>query len=178
MGNKYIIVATDYLTKWVECRATPTCKSWEVSKFLIEQVFCCHGCPAKILSDRGTPFLSNIAKDVYEMMSTKHVKTTSYHPQTNGLTERWNREICNMISMYVSKDQTDWDVALPMLALAYVSSVHSTTGFTPFYLLYGREAWLPIHHVLKIPGLGVENAYQYHSNMLEALPKSSQDCKN
>ncbi|RWS19028.1 integrase core domain protein-like protein, partial [Leptotrombidium deliense] len=168
-GNKYIIVATDYLTKHVEMKAVPAANSWEVSKFLLDEIMCRHGCPQRILSDRGLPFLSNVTKDVYKLMNTKHVKTTSYHPQTNGLVEKCNGIAGGMLSMFVNKEQSNWDRVIKMIAWAYNTSVHETTGFSPFFLLYGREPRLPVNAALNSPSLGISDVETYQSQIRSAL---------
>ncbi|RWS23056.1 Pol polyprotein-like protein, partial [Leptotrombidium deliense] len=174
-GNKYVIVVTDYLTKCVECKAVPKATAWEVAKMIVEMVLCRHGCPQKILSDRGLQFLSKVAKNIYDLMNTAHVKTTSYHPQTNGLVERFNRTLNIMLSMFVSKDQRDWDRALAMVVFAYMTSVQESTGYTPFYLLYGREARLPVENVLQTPSRGIADADEYVTSAIDAL-KIAREC--
>ena len=79
-GNVYVIVATDYLTKWIEVKATPTGTARDVSIFLVENILCRHGAPTKIISDRGAVFASQIMQELYHIMSTRHIMTTSYHP--------------------------------------------------------------------------------------------------
>jgi hypothetical protein len=66
--------------------------------------------------------------------------TTAYHPQTNGLTERFNKTLTDMMSMYVDVEQKDWDLVLPFVTFAYNTAKQDVTGFTPFFLLHGREA--------------------------------------
>ena len=156
MGNKYIIVASDYLTRFVEAKAVPKGSAWEVAKFLLEEVMCRYGAPSKLLSDRGSCFLSRVAKHCYQMMETRHISTTSYHPQTNGLVERFNKTLAIMMSMYVGKDQTDWDRALKFLVMAYNSSPNASTKATPFSLVYGREPRLPVDEIMGVPSLGVD----------------------
>lgn len=76
------------------------------------------------------------------------VNTSAYHPQVDGLVEKFNGTLTTMISMYVSDDQDDWDQHLPYVLFAYRTSVHASTGCTPFFLLYGHEARFPIDVVL------------------------------
>lgn len=143
-GNKWIAVATDYATRYAITRALPTSCATDVADFLLRDIILLHGAPRQLLTDRGRNFLSKVIDDLLRSCSTKHKLTTSYHPQTNGLTERLNRTLTDMLSMYVSKDHHDWDVALPYVTFAYNSSRHDTAGFSPFYLFYGREPTLPL----------------------------------
>ena len=86
-GNKYIIVAMDYFTKWPEARAVKEATAKETSKFIIEEIICRHGCPQKIISDRGSHFNNELIKELMEKFQIKHNFSTPYHPQTNGLVE-------------------------------------------------------------------------------------------
>ena len=81
-------------------------------------------------------------------MNIQKLNTTAYHPQTNGLTERFNHTLAQMLSMYVADNQKDWDVYLPYVLFAYRTTVHETMQEQPFKLLYGREARLPIDVML------------------------------
>ncbi|MDI9312849.1 MAG: DDE-type integrase/transposase/recombinase, partial [Limnohabitans sp.] len=142
-GKEYIIVATDYFTKWAETRALSAATAANTAKFITEQIFCRHGTPACMVSDRGTNFLSKVVENCLECMGTKHLRTTSYHPQTNGLTEKVNGLLCEMLAMYVNSKHSDWDTLLPFVTFAYNTSPRSSTKFSPFYILYGRNPVLP-----------------------------------
>ncbi|UYV76584.1 hypothetical protein LAZ67_14001277, partial [Cordylochernes scorpioides] len=137
--RKWIIVLTVYYTRYAETKAVSEATVKEVSTFLIEQFFLRHGAPRFLISDRGSQFTSNLMKEVMKMCKVKHCFTTSYHPQTNGLTERLNRTLINMISMYVNTDQKNWDEILPFVTHAYNTTIQETTGYSPFFLLFGRE---------------------------------------
>ncbi|UYV68139.1 hypothetical protein LAZ67_5003162, partial [Cordylochernes scorpioides] len=137
--RKWIIVLTDYYTRYAETKAVSEATVKEVSTFLIEQIFLRHGAPRFLISDRGSQFTSNLMKEVMKMCKVKHCFTTSYHPQTNGLTERLNRTLINMISMYVNTDQKNWDEILPFVTHAYNTTIQETTGYSPFFLLFGRK---------------------------------------
>ena len=143
-GNKYLVVFTDYLTKWPEAFAVPNQDSLTIARLLVNEIICRHGAPKKLLSDRGKAFLSDLIQDIVKISGTKKLNTTAYHPQTDGLTERFNKTIVQIISMYVSKDQRDWDEFIPFALFAYRTSVQHTTKETPFYLMYGREPKLPM----------------------------------
>ncbi|UYV67118.1 hypothetical protein LAZ67_4003958, partial [Cordylochernes scorpioides] len=137
--KKWIIVLTDYYTRYAETRAVSEATVKEVSKFLVEDIFLRHGAPQYLISDRGSQFTSNLMKKVMKTCKIKHCFTTSYHPQTNGLTERLNRTLINMLSMYVNTDQKNWDEILPFITHAYNTTIQETTGYSPFFLMFGRE---------------------------------------
>lgn len=115
-----------------------------MADFLLHDVILQHGAPRQLLTDRGRCFLSQVVDDKLRSCSTKHKITLAYHPQTNGLTERLNRTLTDMLSCYVSADHRDWDVSLPYVKFAYNSSRHDKAGYSPFYLPYGREPTLPL----------------------------------
>ena len=149
-GNKWIAVATDYATRYAITRALPTSCATDVADFLLYDIILQHGAPCHLLTDRGRCFLSRVVDDLLRSCATRHNFTTSYHPQTNGLTERLNRTLTDMLSMYVSDDHSDWDIALPFVTFAYNSSRHETAGYSPFYLLFGRDPLLPFDTLLPL----------------------------
>jgi len=143
-GNTMILAAVDYLTKWVEARATPTGKADVVADFLVNQILLRHGAPKQIISDRGKCFLAKVSQHMMKMMESNHKTTSSYHPQGNGLIERTNHTFASMLSMYVSGDHKDWDETLQYLVFAYNTARQESMGVSPFENLYGRQAIIPI----------------------------------
>lgn len=143
-GNRHAIVAVDYLTKWVITKAVPTADSKELVDFLVHRVVLQHGAPNFLISDRGKCLTLGFSKTLYKAMQTNHLTTTAYHPQCNGLVERFNHTFAEMLSIYVNTSHADWDETVDFVTFAYNTSRQESTGSTPFYLLYGREAVLPI----------------------------------
>ena len=150
-GNRYIIVISDYYTRWPEAFALPSTEASRIAHILVDEILARHGAPRALLSDRGPNFLASIVKEVCKMMNTRRQLTTAYHPQTDGLVERFNATLAEGLSMYVSSNQKDWDKHIPMVLFAYRVSPNVTTGESPFYLLYGREPRLPIDAALILP---------------------------
>ena len=110
-----------------------------------------HGVPSELLSDRGTAFLSQLMLDVYKLMGITKTNTTAYHPQTDGLVERFHRTLTDMLAKNVDKSGKDWDKFLPYVLFAYRSSLQKSTGESPFHLLYGRDPRLPTDEILDNP---------------------------
>jgi hypothetical protein len=148
-GNRYIIVAMDYFTKWPEARAVKDMKADTIAKFIFEEIICRHGVPQIMISDRGTSFVNRIIDKLCEDFQLKHRLTSPYRPQTNGMVERFNRTLGESIAKLVQDGEKEWDHYVDATLFAYRTKVHKTTGHTPFYLMYGRQATLPIE--LKIP---------------------------
>jgi len=142
-NKKYIVVAMDYLTKWPEARAISEATAEKVAEFIYEQIICQHGCPQIILSDRGTHFNNQMIDKLLSKFDVNHLLSTPYHPQTNGLVERFNRTLCESLAK-ISEKSNDWDLFIAPTLFAYRTTKHSTTGIEPFFLVYGRSARLPI----------------------------------
>ncbi|GBN06772.1 Retrovirus-related Pol polyprotein from transposon 412 [Araneus ventricosus] len=147
-GNRWIIVCTDYLTRFTVTKALPTGEAIEVAKFIVEEIILKHGSPKEMISDRGRTFLSNLVKTINELCQTSHLLTTAYHPQTNGLTERFNKTLADMLSMYNDVEQKNWDTVLPFMTFAYNSAKQNCTGFSPFFLIHGRNITTPLDVIL------------------------------
>ena len=147
-GNKYVLVFMDYLTKWAEACAMPDQKTDTIARLLVEHVICRHGIPEELLSDRGTNFLSDLILSICEILGVKKLNTSGYHPQCDGLVEKFNSTLINLIAKCCESRKHDWDTYLPMLMFAYRSSVQESTRESPFYLLYGREPRIPTSTVL------------------------------
>ena len=147
-GNQYAVVFVDYLTKWPEVFPVKDQTAPTIAKLLVENIVCTHGVPAELLSDRGTNFLSNLLSEVYSLMGMQKSNTTAYHPQTDGLVERFNRTLTAMLSKTVKKNGRDWDQQLPFVLYAYRTSPQASTGESPFYLMYGRDPRMPTEECL------------------------------
>ncbi|GFW72689.1 retrovirus-related Pol polyprotein from transposon 412 [Trichonephila clavipes] len=127
-GNKWIIVCTDYSTRYAITKALPTAEVDEIAKFLLEEIVLRHGAPRVIITDRGAVFRSRLISSLVDLCNIDHRFTTAYHPQTNGLTERFNKTLADMLSMYVDVEQKNWDEILPFVTFAYNTAKQETTG--------------------------------------------------
>ena len=145
-GNRYIIVAMDYLTKWPEVRPVSQATAEMMASFIYEEIICRHGCPSRILTDRGSHFNNRMINGLMERFTIKHLLSSSYHPQTNGLVERFNRTLCEALTKLITHSN-DWDKYIAPVLFAYRSSKQATTKITPFYLTYGREARLLVDNL-------------------------------
>ena len=169
-GNRYVIVFTDYYTRWPEAFALPSTEAPRIAWLLVNEILARHGSPRTLLSDRGANFLSAVVKEVSHLINTKRLRTTSYHPQTDGLVERFNGTLAESLSMYVSTNQKDWDEHLPMILFAYRVSLNATTLESPFFLLYGREPRLPIDTSLLFPTSNLSSSVaELRSRVVENL---------
>ena len=142
-GKKYIMSVIDYYTKYAEAEALPNQEAETVVRVL-EQIFARHGMPSVLITDQGRNFESHLVASMCQLFGIKKRRTTAYHPQTDGLYERFNAILKALLRMRVNQDKDDWDEQLPHALLAYRISKQSSTGVTPFKLLYGRDARLPL----------------------------------
>ena len=142
-GYVGIVVAVDYFSKWVEAEPIKDKTAETVAGFLYRLV-CRHGCAEVQINDQGREFVNRVCTVLHELTGVKQRVTSAYHPQSNGLTERNNRTIQTAMLRVLSDNQEQWVKVLPGVLFAYRTSVQKSTGYTPFYLLYGRQAKLPL----------------------------------
>jgi hypothetical protein len=138
--KRYIILATDYATKWVEARVTRKNDAQTSASFLFEEVMMRFGHPLELVTDRGTHFLNDVIVDLTTKYLIKHQKTTPYNPKANGLTERANGIVGKILNKMVSAHKTDWDRKLPSTVHAYNTTEKNTTGQSPYFLVFGQTA--------------------------------------
>ena len=135
----------DDVTKMMIVRPThSTAIVVDTARIFVDAVLQVHGLPKVIVSDRDTRFTSHFRREVHRVMGMTLAMSSGFHPQTNGQTERANWSIKGMPRAYVSKWQNNWDEQLGMVEFACNNSVHSSSGFTPFYLYYGRHLVSPV----------------------------------
>ena len=100
--------------------------------------------------------------EVYKLLGIKKLNTSAYHPQTDGLTEKFNQTLAKILSKYINFSQNDWDFYIPYALFAYRTSVHASTHMTPFFMLYGREARLPAFIFKSLPKNLLPEGYGIH----------------
>ena len=142
-GNRYVLVAGDYFTKWIEAYPIPNQEAVTVAQKLLDEMFCRFSLPERLHSDQGRQFEADIIKQLCQLLQFEKTRTTPYHPQSDGFIERFNRTLLNMLSTCLDHHNSDWDMYVSKVCMAYNSSVQSTTGYSPFYLMFGRDARLP-----------------------------------
>ena len=150
-GKSYILVVIDYYTKWIEIFALTNIQALTVAKCIFNNVISRYGTPEQIHTDQGTQFESSLFKELCTLLHIHKSRTTPYHPAGDGLVERSNRTIQNILKTAINNNYKDWDLYLPSTMLAYNTSVHSTTGYTPHYLMFGREARVPLQTMYPLP---------------------------
>ena len=150
-NNRYILVVSDYFTKWTESYPIPNMEASTVAKVMVEQLISRFGVPAKIHSDQGRQFESNLFSEMCRLLQIVKTRTTPYHPESDGMVERFNRTLCEMLSAYVQENHRDWDQHLPFVMMAYRAAEHETTGLSPNMLMLGRETATPLDLIYDMP---------------------------
>ena len=171
-GNKYVIVLTDYLSKFVVAKALPTCTAQEAAQFIVETALT-FGVPSQILTDNGSHFRNQLFQSLSNILGFEHILATAYHPQTNGQTERWNATMRPKLLVLCQNNEAKWDDFLPGVIHAYNTSRHASTGYSPSFLMFGREislAFDPARPVLQLPKVSdyVEHLSRFRKNLLLA----------
>ena len=122
-----------------------------VAKIVVEEVVTKFGIPNKIYSDQGRQFESELFKEMCKLLQIEKTRTTAYHPQSDGMVERFNRTLASMISMFVDENHSDWDELLPYMTMAYRATENETTGMSPNILMLGRETTTPLDIAFEMP---------------------------
>ncbi|KAL5020781.1 hypothetical protein ScPMuIL_002130, partial [Solemya velum] len=133
--NKYILVVGDLYSKWIESYPIPDQEAKTVAQVLTYKFFTRFGVPKQLHSDQGGNFESKLFKELCSLLGINKTRTTAYRPESDGMIERFNRTMKNILSKYVQADQSDWDLHLPTVTMAYRSSIHETTGVTPNFMM-------------------------------------------
>ena len=168
-GNRYIVMLVDHGSKWPEAFPVDKVNATVIANLLYSHVVCRYGAPCELLSDRGSNFLSRVVTKFCTLFDIKPVHTTAYHPQTNGLVERMNGTIVKTIVKMIDKAQDQWETFLPAALFAYRSTPHAELGISPFEILLGWKARLPIDVAMGVMDQQVAQGYQEHLDNLTTL---------
>ena len=138
-GYIWILVATEYFTKWAEAVPLRKATGGAVANFIKENIIIRFGVPHKIISDNGTPFVNSDVRKMLEFYKVKHHRSSPYYPQGNGQAEATNKTLIKIISKISQEYTGGWAMHLPDTLWAYRNSPKSATSFSPFSLVYGTE---------------------------------------
>jgi len=143
-GYTYILLAVDYLSRWVEAIPTRKNDAQTVAKFLKSNIFCRFGVPRAIVSDRGTHFCNKIIENLFKKMGVLHKTSTAYHPQTNGQAEVSNREVKRILERVVRPDGKNWSSRLEEALWAYRTAFKTPIGMSPYRIVFGKYCHIPV----------------------------------
>ena len=138
-GNNHILVIGDHFTKWYEAIPLPDQTAITTANALVDHWISRFGCPHSLHSDQGRNFESKLFEQLMQLLEMDKTRTTPFHPQSNAVIERMNKTLQNMLAKCVNEEQSNWSQQLPYVMMAYRSSVHESTGYTPQFLVFGQE---------------------------------------
>ena len=150
-GFTYILTAIDTFTRWAFAIPIRHHDAVTVAHVLVDKVFSVFGIPGQILTDRGAEFEGRLMKELCRILEIEKLRTTAYKPSTNGIIERFHRTLNGFLGKVINENQRDWDQWIPAVLAAYHASRHEATGFSPNYLVLGREVRLPLDLVYGTP---------------------------
>ena len=148
---QYVLVISDYFTKFTDAFPLRRHTAPVVADIIMRRWISYHGVPETIHSDQGAEFESQLIKSLSHLLGFAKIRTAPYRPQSDGQVERFYRSLLNMLSAFVSERANDWDEHLPYVMMAYRSSRHSSTGCTPYSMIYGRECTMPLDLIFPDP---------------------------
>ena len=147
-GREHLLVITDVFSKFSVAVPTKDETPVTTAKMLVSEWFMRYGVPERLHSDQGRNFESSLIAELCKIYNVKKTRTTPYHPQGNGQCERFNRTLHNLLRTLSPREKRRWPEHLPEVLFIYNSTVHASTGFTPFFLFLGRNPNLPIVSML------------------------------
>lgn len=177
-GNRYILTLVDFATRYPEAIPMPSIETERVAEALID-IFSRVGVPVEMLSDMGSQFTSSIMREVSRLLSLNQLTTTPYHPMTNGMVERFNGTLKQMLKRMCADRPRDWDKYINPVLFAYREVPQESLRFSPFDLVYGRHVRGPMG-ILKelwtkeIDDPQVKSTYQYVLDLRERLETTAE----
>ena len=166
-----VLVITDHFTKYAIAVPTTNQRAHTTARALFDHWIVHYGFPGQLHSDQGRNFESEVIKELCSIAGIKKTRTTPYHPQGNGCTERFNRTLISMLRTLSEEQKRAWRKHVPQLVHSYNCSRHHTTGFSPFFVLFGRHPRLAADVVLNLhaPGSTTEPSSGFVQDLAKRL---------
>ena len=150
LAHEWLVVVSDRVTKFAQAFPVRNKSAVTLAKKVMDEYICRFGCFGSLHSDQGANVDGAVFKGLCDLIDAAKTRTTLYHPQGHGQVERLNKSLVETLCKLISDHRRDWADFVPKAVVAYNTSVHESTGFTPYRLMFGREAILPLDAVLKL----------------------------
>ena len=151
-GHRFILVAIDYFTKWIEANSFANVTAKNVARFIRRDIISRYGAPQAVITDNGSNLNNRVVDGVLDAFNIRHLNSSPYRLQMNGAVEAANKNIKKILAKTI-ENYRDWHEKLPYVLIAYRTSIQTSTGATPYSLVYGMEAVLPVE--VEIPSLRI-----------------------
>ena len=168
-----ILVVMDHFTKYAQAILTKDQTARTVARALWDEFFMIYGFPSRILSDQGRDFESKLIKELCTVLGIEKCRTTPYHPAGNPV-ERWNRTLINMLRSLEDNQKKDWRKHLRACVHAYNACIHQSTGYSPYYLFFGRQPKLPVDLAFGIGADQKSTPREYIGRLKQSLKSAYQ----
>jgi len=170
-GQQHVLVVTDHFTRYAQAYPTKNMTAKTTAEAFFNNFVVHYGLPRRIHSDQGANFTGKVMKELCQLLRIEKSRTTPYHPMGNGMCERFNRTLCNMLGTLDPDSKKNWKAYVGPLVHAYNCTRHETTAVSPFFLMFDRHPCLPVDLAF---GLDIEpdksrSTLQYTKNMKERL---------
>ncbi|MEE6512365.1 hypothetical protein FKM82_019316 [Ascaphus truei] len=174
-----MLVITDHYTRYAQAFPTKDQKAITVAKILWEKYLVHYGLPNCLHSDQGRDFESTLIQELLKMLNIAKSRTTPYHPEGDALPERFNRTLLDMLGTLQSAQKTEWSQHVEALVHAYNCTRHESNEFSPYFLMFGREARLPVDVSLRVSTDGIHNAthFKYVQRLKDSLQQAYQQAE-
>ena len=164
-----ILVVTDHFARYAQAYVTTSQTAVMVARVLFTQFFTQYGWPTKSITDQGPQFEGKLFQKLTEEAKIRKIRTTPYHPQGNAQCERFNQTLLGMLGTMPPNDKKEWQEWVSAMTHAYNCTVSKTTGFAPYYLMFGRGPKIPIDFELNLPSTWEEVTLRTYVNGLKQI---------
>ncbi|KAL0416098.1 UNVERIFIED_CONTAM: hypothetical protein Slati_3441700 [Sesamum latifolium] len=163
-GHLYILAATDYFSKWAEAVPLKEVKKKNVADFILTNIIYRYGVPRYIITDNGKPFCNSLIDKLCQKFGFKQKNFSMYYAAANGLAEAFNKFLCSLLKKVVTKSKRDWHERIGEALWAYRTTVRTPTQSTPYALVYGVEAVLPLEQQIPSLRIAIQEGFTEEEN--------------